>query len=152
MKLIEQVLLREEGFRRSAYTDSLGFLTIGIGKLIDAKKGGGISMSEAFFLLRNEVGEKEAILRDALPWFSALDEVRQCVLVSMAFQLGTTGLFGFHTTLRAVAERQFDAAAESMLRSRWATQTPARALRMANAMRTGDPASFRLDPEVPEPA
>ena len=152
MKLIESVLLREEGFRRSAYTDSLGYLTIGVGKLIDAKKGGGITMEEAFYLLRNEIKAKEAVLIDALPWYSALDEVRRTILLAMAFQLGTTGLFGFHTTLRAVANRQFDAAAESMLRSRWATQTPARALRMAEAMKTGDPASFRLDSEAPEPA
>ena len=58
--LIEKLLLQEEGFRRSAYTDHLGFWTIGIGKLIDAKKGGGITLAEAFFLLRNEISEKEA--------------------------------------------------------------------------------------------
>jgi lysozyme len=109
-------------------------------------------VEEAFYLLRNEIKAKEAVLIDALPWYSALDEVRRTILLAMAFQLGTTGLFGFHTTLRAVANRQFDAAAESMLRSRWSTQTPARALRMAEAMKTGDPASFRLDSEAPEPA
>jgi len=152
MDLLKRHLLREEGYRRSAYQDSLGYWTIGIGRLIDGKKGGGVTIEEAFYLLDNEVKAKRAIIEAALPWFSALDEVRQCVLVSMAYQLGTTGLFGFHTTLRAVAEGRFSDAAESMLKSRWAAQTPSRALRMSDAMRTGAVESFKLDPEAPADA
>ena len=151
MTLLEKLLLREEGYRRSAYTDSLGFLTIGIGRLIDAKKGGGVTFDEALYLLRNDIAAKEADLRATLPWYDALDPVRRTVLASMAFQLGTAGLFAFRNTLEAVAQGRYSDAAEGMMRSLWARQTPGRALRLAEAMRTGDSSSFRLDEEPPEP-
>ena len=147
--LIESLLIRDEGFRRSAYHDSLGYLTIGIGKLIDARKGGGITFDEALYLLRNEIAGKETDLRSHLPWYAALDEVRQAVLLSMAFQLGVMGVLGFRNTLRAVEEGRYDDAAEGMLGSRWSQQTPLRAHRLASAMRTGDIAALRLDEEPP---
>jgi lysozyme len=46
MNVIEQ-LTREEGKRRSAYQDHLGYWTIGVGRLIDARKGGGLSDEES---------------------------------------------------------------------------------------------------------
>ena len=101
MTLIERLLLRDEGFRRSAYQDHLGYWTIGIGKLIDARRGGGITREEAFYLLRNEIREKDTALRAFLPGYDDLDEVRRAVLLSMAFQMGVSGLFGFRNTLKA---------------------------------------------------
>ena len=151
MNLLERLLYRDEGFRRSAYQDHLGYWTIGIGKLIDARKGGGVTFEEAVYLLRNEIREKEALIRSVLPWFDELNEVRQCVLLSMAFQMGAAGLFAFRNTLEAVAEKRFGDAADGMLRSRWAQQTPGRALRLSEAMRTGLSDAFRLDEEPPEP-
>lgn len=148
-ELIESLLLRDEGYRRSAYTDSLGYLTIGIGKLIDAKKGGGITFNEALYLLRNEVSAKEADLRSHLPWYDGLDEVRKALLLSMAFQIGSMGLLAFRNTLRAVEEGRWNDAADGMMASRWAQQTPLRAHRLAQTMRTGDVAALRLDEEPP---
>ena len=145
--LLEKLLHRDEGFRRSAYTDHLGFWTIGIGKLIDGRKGGGITFSEALYLLRNEIREKEADLDAEIPWWRGLSEVRQAVLMSMAFQMGSAGLFNFRNTLRAVQEGRWSDAADGMMASKWAFQTPGRALRLAEAMRTNDPAEFRLDEE-----
>lgn len=147
--LIEKLLHRDEGFRRSVYTDHLGYYTIGIGRMVDAKKGGGVTHEEAIFLLRNDIDRVETAILDSFPWYSTLDEVRKAVLVSMAFQLGLTGLFAFRNTLQAVAERRFADAAEGMMKSLWARQTPGRALRLAEAMRTGDEGAFRLDEEPP---
>lgn len=149
--LLRRLLLRDEGFRRSAYTDSLGYLTIGIGKLIDGRKGGGITLEEALYLLENEVREKTRELGSHLPWFSRLDPVRHAVLVSMAFQLGVAGLLSFRNTLKAAEEGRWNDAADGMLRSKWATQTPGRALRLAEAFRTGDEGALRLDEEPPTP-
>lgn len=149
--LIEKLLHRDEGFRRSVYTDHLGYYTIGIGRMVDARKGGGITHDEAIFLLRNDIDRVEAAIRDSFPWYSTLDEVRKAVLVSMAFQLGLTGLFAFRNTLQAVADRRFADAADGMLKSRWAAQTPGRALRLAEAMKTGDEGALRLDEEPPAP-
>jgi lysozyme len=137
VNILEQ-LRRDEGVVLHAYADSLGYLTIGCGRLIDVRRGGGISADEADMLLRNDVARVESALDARLLWWRTLNPARQGVLVSMAFQLGVAGLLGFRTTLRLVEGRHWDAAATQMLRSKWASQTPARAGRLATQMRTGE--------------
>ena len=68
---------------------------------------------------------------------AACGESRQAVLVSMAYQMGVSGLSGFRNTLKAVADGQWADAAKGMLDSKWARQTPARANRHANQMLSG---------------
>jgi lysozyme len=129
---------RHEGYRRGAYQDSLGYWTIGIGRLIDGRKGGGITKDEARALLFNDITEKMRDLDRAIPWWSKLDDVRARVIVDMAFNLGIAGLLGFKDTLRAIHERRWDDAALGMLESKWATQVGSRAIRLAYMMRTGE--------------
>lgn len=130
-------LQTEEGRRRSAYQDHLGFWTIGVGRLIDARKNAGLRESEIDLLLANDIGEKTAALQSALPWIDDLDAPRRAVLVGMAFQMGVNGLLGFKGTLALVRTRDYAGAARSMLNSLWATQTPARAHRLAAQMELG---------------
>ena len=66
----------------------------------------------------------------------------------MAFQMGVMGLMAFRNMLKAVEEGRFADAATAMIASRWAQQTPGRALRLAEAMRTGDVGAFRLDEDL----
>jgi lysozyme len=127
----------DEGCVLHAYQDSLGYLTIGYGRLIDKKKGGRISQEEAEHLLENDIDRKLAELRDRLPWFDKLDDPRKGVLLNMAFQLGIGGLMNFKNTLAEINEGNYDQAAANMLKSKWAQQTPNRAKRMAEQMRTG---------------
>jgi lysozyme len=136
-KLLRQ-LEDHEGFNSSVYQDSLGYWTIGIGRLVDSRKGGGISKGEAQFLLQNDVVKVRSQLDEYLPWWSRMDEVRQRVLVDLCFNLGITGLLGFHKTLRLIQEHKFELAAEAMLASRWATQVKRRALRLSQMMATGE--------------
>lgn len=134
--LLDQ-LRREEGVVPHAYQDHLGYWTIGVGRLIDKRKGGGLSDDEIDYLLRNDVAKFERQVREALPWFDKLDAARQGVLLGMAFQMGTAGLLGFKRTLTLIERGDYAGAAASMLQSRWAQQTPARAMRMARQMETG---------------
>jgi lysozyme len=131
-------LEREEGRRRAAYKDHLGYLTIGIGRLIDERKGGGLRDSEIDLLLANDIDEKTSEVRASLPWIDTLDEPRRAVLLGMAFQMGTAGLLGFRNTLAMVQRHDYAGAARGMLNSLWATQTPARAHRMARQLETGE--------------
>jgi lysozyme len=55
----------------------------------------------------------------------------------MSFQMGVEGLMGFNTTLARVQAGDYIGAADSMLQSKWATQTPQRANRLADQMRYG---------------
>ena len=137
-KLTEQ-LRRDEGVKPAAYHDSMGWLTIGVGRLIDSRKpGAGLRPDEIDYLLRNDINDRVSALQRALPWFDRLNDARRGVLVNMAFQLGTAGLLGFKSTLALVERGQYAEAAEQMLKSKWANQTPARAKRLAEQMKTGE--------------
>lgn len=135
---LEEQLRRDEGEVLHAYQDHLGFWTIGVGRLIDSRRGGGITREESNFLLANDIARKTGELARRAPWINELDPVRQAVLRNMAFQMGVDGLLKFTNTLGAVRSRQFDQAARMMLQSLWAQQTPARAHRLAEQMRTGE--------------
>lgn len=131
-------LRSDEGVKSCAYTDTLGYLTIGVGRLIDSRKpGSGLRPSEIDFLLQNDIDDRIEALTRRLPWFQNLDDARKGVLLSMAFQMGVDGLMGFKNTLRMVEDGDYMGAARNMLQSKWAEQTPARAARMAEQMRTG---------------
>lgn len=136
-KNLTDLLRSDEGQVLNAYQDHLGFWTIGIGRLIDARKGGGISKEEAEYLLANDIAKVVAGIYARLPWFATLDDARQGVLCAMAFQMGIDGLLGFVNTLEMVKSGDYQGAARGMLNSRWASQTPERAKRMAEQMRTG---------------
>ena len=137
MNIIQQ-LKNEEGVIPHAYQDSLGFWTIGVGRLIDQRKGGQLYPDEIDYLLANDVQRATAGIRDALPWFQVLDEPRQAVLIGMAFQMGLKGLLAFSTTLSYVRVGRYADAAVAMLESVWAKQTPERAKRLSKQMETGE--------------
>ena len=55
----------------------------------------------------------------------------------MMFNLGPTRLSGFHDLLRAIRDKDYTAAKEAMLDSKWAMQVKGRAVRLATIMETG---------------
>ena len=130
-------LKRDEGEVLHAYQDHLGFWTIGIGILIDKRKGGGLRPEESEFIFRNRLKLLDAELSDRLPWITKLDPARKGVLINMAFQMGVAGLLGFKNTLALIQSGKYQEAARAMLQSKWATQTPARANRLSRQMETG---------------
>ena len=135
---LKQQLLREEGSESCAYQDTRGFWTIGVGRLIDARKGDGLSQDEIEYLLDNDIKKITEQVHKFLPWVSKLNEPRQAVLIGMAFQMGLRGLLGFKRTLGSIEDGQYFEAAVEMLQSEWAKQTPERAHRLATQMKTGE--------------
>ena len=135
---LTEMLRRDEGEKLFEYKDSLGYSTIGVGRLIDARKGGGITKEESAYLLTNDIRAKSAEVMKALPWAAALGDVRFAVLVAMAFQLGTQGLLEFKNTLQMMKSGDYAGASQGMLNSLWYKQTPQRVSRMAQQMRTGE--------------
>lgn len=136
LEKLKTTLIAEEGKVRHAYADHLGFLTIGVGRLIDERKGGGLSDDEIDYLLTNDIRKAKALAR-SYPWYGGLPWERQAVIVCMIFQLGAGGFNNFKKMREALERKDYEAAAAEMLDSVWHTQTPARAKRMANIMRTG---------------
>ena len=164
-RAVEAHLRIEEGDKPRAYKDHLGYWTIGIGRLIDPRKGGRITAEENAILLANDPtraggtimdwtltpAERSMLLKndvkrftDAMAEWPAWKRVqgdipRMVAMTSMCFQMGpgADGFGGFVNTLKMIAAGQFGAAADNMLKSLWAKQTPERAERVAAMMRTG---------------
>lgn len=125
-----------EGLRLELYKDSLGFWTIGYGRLLDPAHGGRISQDEAEYMLANDLRRCERECELIEPYLD-LSPPRQAVLIEMAFNLGVAGLKKFKATLSALALQNYEQAATHMLMSKWAGQVGARAVRLAEQMKTG---------------
>jgi lysozyme len=132
-ELKEQLVL-EEGLRLRPYQDTAGKWTIGVGRnLTDT----GISQAEAYWLMDNDINRVVLQLNERLPYFGALDPVRQDVLIDMCFNLGIAGLLQFRMMLSAVSLGNYETAAEEMMKSNWSDQVGRRAYRLSEQMRTG---------------
>lgn len=128
---------RDEGRIPHVYFDSLGYATIGVGHLVDDRRGGKLPEFLIDALLDYDIDEHRRALMAALPWALNLDPVRQGVLINMAFNLGVAGLLKFVNTLAAVKEGRYQDAARMMLESKWATQVGPRAKRLSIQMESG---------------
>ena len=67
-----------------------------------------------------------------------LDEIRQRVIIDMAFNIGVPRLNKFVKMWKAIDNKDFPSAKIEMLDSRWAKQVGNRAVRLSNAMETGE--------------
>ena len=135
----DELIAREEGFEPLPYSDTLGWLTIGHGFLIDKRKpGAGITEEESLLILRHRLRNRVAPQLDAkIPWWRNLNGPRRAVLLSMAWQMGVPGLLRFKNTLAAIEEGDYARGARGMMASLWARQTPGRAYRHAKVIERG---------------
>lgn len=133
-----QDLEDDEGVVLHAYQDHLGYWTIGTGRLIDKRKGGGISLAENDYLLTNDIAGRVMILMAQYPWFASLDPVRQSAFVNLAFNLGVDGLAQFKNTLAAAARQDWNGVAHGLRNSLWFRQVqPSRSGRILRMMTRG---------------
>lgn len=83
-------------------------------------------------------------LQQALPWFPRLDEIRQRVLIDLAYNLGVPGLLTFDGTLAHVALGEYDAAARHLEATPWYAQVGHRGPVLCAMLRTGvDPFALK---------
>lgn len=133
MDIIEQ-LKRDEGVRLRPYRDTVGKLTIGVGRNLDDK---GISLEESEALLDHDIAETVNALA-ARGYPSEPLSPRYWVLVNMAFNMGVPGLMEFRHMLKAYREGDYATAAKEMLNSVWATQVGDRATRLSRQIEIGE--------------
>ena len=141
-----------EGYRVEPYRDHLGKWTGGTGHLLQDIPLQGVQAETVGELLdalsspdlhatwlENDIDVAIAGARDWLAPsnFDALDDVRQEVCAEMAFQMGAAGVAKFQKTGALIVTGNYVDAGDEMLDSRWAHQTPERAARLAERMRTG---------------
>lgn len=134
-QLVDRLALpTHEGLRTHPYTDTVGKLTIGIGRNL---ADNGITADEARYLCGNDVDRAAADLDRNVPWWRNLEETRQQVLTELAFMLGWPRLSGFHQMLAKIEIHNYPGAAEELLNSALAAEIPARTKLLAAAMKTG---------------
>lgn len=138
-RVLIRELERDEGRVPHAYTDSLGYLTIGIGRLIDKRRGGGLSDSEIDYLKANDIARVKRELDQNLPWWRNLDPVRQRVVQNVAFNLGVTGLVTkWPNTVALIKAGRYAEAGRAMRDNGvWIGQVKDRGRRLATMMETG---------------
>lgn len=132
---LKHLLVSHESFRQFPYTDITGHLTVGIGRNLSDR---GISTTEAFYLLDDDILYFSSKLAHFLSFFHDLSENRQIALIDMCFNLGVQGFLNFKEMIAALESHDYDRAADEMLNSKWHDQVGERATCLANIIRTGE--------------
>ena len=117
-------LRKHEGERLQPYRCTAGYLTIGVGRNLDAK---GISQGESEILLMSDMEDVESDLDRSLPWWREESENVRLVLADMCFNLGIRGLLKFKRFLAAIERGDTETAKVEMMDSKWAGQVGRRA-------------------------
>ena len=139
-RLMESVK-KHEGYRNKVYLDTLGKRTVGVGHLCVEDFWEDDKEYEESFLM--EILEKD--LSDAIKGANDLMAEHGCMdinekahelIIEMVFQLGKSGVSKFRNMWKHLSALEYSGAADQMLDSRWAKQTPNRANGMADIMRS----------------
>ena len=139
-------LKRWEGYSEDPYKDSLGYLTIGYGTKLSSNRSLSVndidlttSKQVANLLLTERVDNIYLELSTGTnsDIFNSMSDDIQEVLISMAYQLGTQGLYNFKRMWGHLANKNYSGASGEALNSLWAKQTPRRARHHANVIKQG---------------
>ena len=153
-ELVKMIAIHE-GIVLNVYQDHLGIDTVGIGrnlqdrgitdgellfmnKTIDDVYDNGLTEEEAYYLCMNDIAIVEKELLDSKPIVNQLNDVRQMVLVDMAFNMGVPRLKLFKNMWMAIEKVNYPLACVEMLDSKWANQVGKRAVRLSEAMKNGE--------------
>ena len=115
-----ELIARHEGTRAKPYVDTVGKVTIGIGRnLTDI----GLSQDEINYLFNND--RIRALDKcSQYPWFSGLSEPRKAACLDLVFNLGS--LHGFPKFCAAMEAHDYGAAANELIDSAWYKQVGVR--------------------------
>ena len=132
MKDLLEKIKEHEGFVEHVYDDSLGIPTIGYGFAIkDLVLDEDIA--EEILIRKLEKLKRNAIAR--FKWLEDMPVEVQEVILNMCYQLGVTGTSKFRKAISALQEGDWEEAANEMLDSLWARQTPNRAKELSDIIR-----------------
>ena len=131
---LEEKIAMEEGFEGRLYICSAGYRSIGYGFNLDSTQ---MPREVADLWLKINIKDIKRRLSE-FKFIDDLDEPRQIVLYDMAYQMGVNGMLSFTSMLNSLRARRYHEAAEHLLDSKYAKQTPARAQRNAEILRTGE--------------
>jgi lysozyme len=130
---IHEQLARDEGVRLKPYVDSVGKVTIGVGRnLTDC----GITHDEALVLLDHDIDAAVADLSQ-YAWFGKMNQIRQLAMISFRFNLGPKRFRGFRKLLACLEREDYPGAASEMRDSLWYGEVQERGPRLVRMLATG---------------
>jgi len=132
---------KHEGYRNKVYLDTLGKRTVGVGHLCVEDFWEDDKEYDEKFLMTILEHDLQTAIKGAKDLMAEngcmdIDEQAEELIIEMVFQLGKTGVSKFKNMWKALSGLEYSAAADQMLDSRWAKQTPNRANGMADVMRS----------------
>jgi lysozyme len=148
-QLAVRILVKEEGFREKPYYDTESIPTYGYGFVCankyDPLPDISITQEDAIKRLLDLVEGNEKTMTnnpDLYRAYQPCNDNQKAILLSMAHQIGIYGILKFKNMLSALYRADYNEAANQMLDSLAARQTPARWKRNAEQMRTGELNSY----------
>ena len=126
-------LEKEEGRREKPYTDSVGKMTVGVGRNLTDR---GLRDSEIDLMLKNDIDEAYIECEKSFSWFSEQPGRAKIVLIDMAFNMGMPALKGFKNMLKYFERRMYISAAAELIASKYAKQVGKRADDLAEILLT----------------
>lgn len=135
-KIIEKIK-KEEGDKARMYKCPAGYWTIGAGINLEVQEMPQDIRDLWLAVIVYDIESSVSILldRDYDVDLYSLRENVQLVLIDMAYQMGVSGLFQFKKMLSAILAKDYPLAADELLNSNYARQTPNRANRNAQLLR-----------------
>ena len=131
---------QHEGFSPTVYEDTLGYKTIGYGHLVTIKDEFEIGKIyspeelEGVFESDYKIAHNNAqnlIEDENIPFHPTVESI----LIEMSFQLGLPRLKKFVNFIQGLKDQDYNKAADEMIDSRWAKQTPNRAYGLSEMIR-----------------
>ena len=119
-----RLIRHHEGVRTHPYIDTVGKVTIGVGRNLTDR---GLSVDEVNLLFETDFAIAEGILDMWVPQWRHFSVKQQAALTSLAYNLGGPRLAQFVKLQAALQKQDFATAAQEALNSKWATQVGARA-------------------------
>jgi GH24 family phage-related lysozyme (muramidase) len=139
MEEVKERIKQHEGFRRTVYSDSLGFATIGYGHLLlptdNFVEGVEYSKEELEAVFDNDFQIALTSAEELLEEIEAPETVKG-IICEMCFQLGKPRTMKFKKMWEGIEEADYNKAADEMIDSNWHKQTTARCEDLAELMRS----------------
>lgn len=121
-----------EGYEPMVYKCTEGHDTIGIGfKVADLK----LSEEVCDLIMAEILDDLISRIERKISWFRYTEDKVRLVIVNMSYQMGLSGVLKFKRALAAMEIKNWEMAADEMLDSLWAKQTPNRANELADIIR-----------------
>ena len=134
---LEDYIKGVEGYSNTVYSDTLGNPTVGIGHMDRTMHIGDYYTDDQIdILFDQDITNAMKIIHALYPNFDQIDENRQIVLISLAFNMGNR-LEEFHNTNRAINSGDWNTVAGNLQQSLWYTQVGTRGPKTCDELLTG---------------